>query len=418
MPAKNILIISYVFPPYPGIGGRRWAKFAKYLHRAGHNVYVIAAQNPFDKISTFINDIQELPEENLFYLSAQYPTILLKQPATLWEKIQYHFWINTLPFFTKGNFYDRTIFWKNQLHQQIEKLIQEKHINTIIVSGPPFNYVYQTILLKKKFPDVKFVVDYRDEWTFNDVHGWGLLSEKRKQEEFRKEQHVCENADLIISCHEVILEYVNKKYSCKCFTLIPHGYDKDDFNTTIHVKKISSETITISYFGTIYASTEKFFTELSAFLNKLKKENPDIYNKLFFNFYTIDYFHYYEHIRTVQNKIRLIENLLPSDLFARIQESNYVLLLPPFRAKDYFTSKFPEIFYLKKPIILYSDNGKVSEFITKHKIGVHLPKENFYDALLNALQHPEQFNYNNFNLQEWDYLNITEKLIETVFLKL
>ena len=38
---KHVLLISYSYPPYPGIGGRRWAKFSKYLSRLGFVIHVI-----------------------------------------------------------------------------------------------------------------------------------------------------------------------------------------------------------------------------------------------------------------------------------------------------------------------------------------------------------------------------------------
>ncbi|RME16533.1 MAG: hypothetical protein D6799_04810, partial [Bacteroidetes bacterium] len=63
---------------------------------------------------------------------------------------------------------------------------------------------------------------------------------------------------------------------------------------------------------------------------------------------------------------------------------------------------------------LYSDEGKVSEFIQQHNIGVHLPKEDFYESFVNALNNPHQFSYDNFNINEWDYSHITDKLIDLI----
>lgn len=411
---KNILIISYVFPPYPGIGGRRWAKFAKYLHRAGHNVYVIAAQNPFKDVSTFINDIKELPQENLYYLPSKYPSVLLKQPKNFFEKLQYHFWIRCLPFFTSGNFYDRSMFWKWQLHQTIQKIIQNKQINTIIVSGPPFNMAFEVTLLKREFPDIQIIVDYRDEWTFNKVHGFGIISKKRQEVEFQKEKYVCENADIVMSCHEAILEYLSNKYKLKKYFLLPHGFDKDDFAMLDkkYYDTLENGKIFISYFGTIYPTTENFFKELVKFLDILKKHNEIIYEKIVFQFFTIDIFPYNSIIERYKDKIKINRNLLPQELFMMIQSSDFVLLIPSFRLKDFITSKYPEIFYLKKPIILYSEKGRVSEFIEKHKIGVHLPHENFYDAFLNAIQNPSQFSYQDLDVNQWDFEILTQKLLE------
>lgn len=407
---KNILLITYVFPPYPGIGGRRWAKFAKYLHRKGQNVYVIAAQNPFDNVSTFINDISEIPKENIFYLPPKYPAILLKQPKTFLEKLQYHFWIRTLPFFTDGNFYDRSIFWKKQLQQNIRQLIKDKNIHTIIVSGPPFHLVYETIQLKKEFPHIKFIADYRDEWTFNEVHGFGIIGNKRQKAEFEKEKFVCENADVVMSCHKPILEYLQEKYYSKHLYLLNHGFDKDDL--MFQNDKSRDDKIIISYFGTIQPNTENFYVLLNQILTQLKIQNPNIYNKLQLNFYLISPFLFQNIISENKDKFNFYYNLDAGESLRHISESDFILLVLSKRAKDYFTSKFPEVFYLKKPIILYSEKGRVSEFIEKNNIGVHLPQTDFYDVFVNAIQHKDKFQYNNFDLKQWDYEYLTDKLIE------
>ncbi|GAB4208043.1 MAG: hypothetical protein Fur0023_19300 [Bacteroidia bacterium] len=412
---NNILIINYVFPPYPGIGGRRWAKFAKYLQRKGHNVFVIASKNPFRTASTFVNDIKELPSDNQNYLSPLYPSILLQQPKNALEKLEYHFWIKVLPFFTSGNFYDRSMLWKKQLQEKIRRIANDKNIDTIVVSGPPFHYAYETILLKKVYPHIKFIVDYRDEWTFNDVHGFGIISDKRKQMEFEKEKFVCENADAIMSCDQKILDYLNERYRIKYSRLITHGFDKDDFLEVYknNIPNNKKDEIIISYFGTIYPGIHSFFTQLVRFLDTLKNENLDLYNQIQFYFYSIDFFPYSEIIQSHSKKINVIQqNIKPADLFKKINLTDFILLIPSYRSKDYFTTKFPEIFYLKKPVILYSDEGKVSEFIQQHHIGVHLPKEDFYETFVNALSNPHQFSYDNFNINEWDYSHITDQLID------
>jgi hypothetical protein len=59
MEQKNILIIC-TFPPAPSIGGRRWAKFSKYLTRAGINVSVFAAKSNKGDKSLWTKDVEDI----------------------------------------------------------------------------------------------------------------------------------------------------------------------------------------------------------------------------------------------------------------------------------------------------------------------------------------------------------------------
>ena len=54
---KKILLICYSFPPFPGIGGRRWAKFVKNLIKEDCELFVIGAEHRMGKPSNWINDV-------------------------------------------------------------------------------------------------------------------------------------------------------------------------------------------------------------------------------------------------------------------------------------------------------------------------------------------------------------------------
>ena len=49
----NSLFILFYFPPFARVGGRRWAKYLKYLYRQNHNFKVLAGDykttSPWDK---------------------------------------------------------------------------------------------------------------------------------------------------------------------------------------------------------------------------------------------------------------------------------------------------------------------------------------------------------------------------------
>ena len=76
---KQVLIISFVFPPYPGIGGRRWAKFSKYLTELETEVFVLASENPFSTKSEWTKDIEN---SNVKRLPLKYPKALITFPKS------------------------------------------------------------------------------------------------------------------------------------------------------------------------------------------------------------------------------------------------------------------------------------------------------------------------------------------------
>src|SRR6185437_7132391 len=83
---KNVLIISYIFPPAPGIGGRRWAKFAKFFRRKNVDVYVISSKIVDDKVSTWATDVEGI---EVIRLDSKYPNIISTTPNSVIDKILY-----------------------------------------------------------------------------------------------------------------------------------------------------------------------------------------------------------------------------------------------------------------------------------------------------------------------------------------
>src|SRR6266853_2028189 len=121
MPQK-LLIISHVFPPAPGIGGRRWAKFAKYLHRKGYGITVLTAETISNSVSEWTDDAKGLKIETLPF---HFPKIVANPENSIFKKLSYYVWVGILKFLKRGNYFDKTIFWKKQITKKISKLIEK-----------------------------------------------------------------------------------------------------------------------------------------------------------------------------------------------------------------------------------------------------------------------------------------------------
>ncbi|MBL7882701.1 MAG: hypothetical protein JNL69_01425, partial [Bacteroidia bacterium] len=162
---KHILLISYVFPPYPGIGGRRWAKFAKYLAKNGYTVHVICAKNPFKEVSLFMDDVANNSNIKIYPISGMYPKVLQKQSSfSIFDKLMYRFWKFFLQIIVKGSIYDKAIFWKKKMLKISTEVILENKIENIIVTGAPFRSVFYAADFKRRFAKINLIIDYRDPW--------------------------------------------------------------------------------------------------------------------------------------------------------------------------------------------------------------------------------------------------------------
>ena len=84
MSRSGILIVSHTFPPSPGIGGRRWAKFAKYLHTKQLPLQVLSAFSE-KQGSLWADDVKGIPQRHWMH---KFPEVLNHDPASLYAKLK------------------------------------------------------------------------------------------------------------------------------------------------------------------------------------------------------------------------------------------------------------------------------------------------------------------------------------------
>lgn len=399
--SKKILIISYTFPPAPGIGGRRWAKYGKYLHRNGFDISVIAAKNKNTKKSPWLKDIEEI-NGRIKYINFPYPRIISKTTYNLADKVLYRLTLLFLKFFSKGSFYDKTLFSKRKTRLLIEKRIKDGY-KTIIATGAPFNVLFYTATLKKKYPELNIISDIRDPWTWGESYGMATISKKKRNQEKEKEKAVLVYSNFITVPSEAMQNKLLEKYPlfAEKIKLLPHAFDNDDFFfEKSRIKPPKNEKTQIIFGGAVYDSLEQHFSQLEQVM-------PKIINNCDFHFYTHD-------TQTIPVEIRKqveLHVVMPAaSFFKKVQNADYYLILFPERVKDFISTKFYEIVKLRIPIIIISENGKAGDFIQKNGLGIHILPQNLSDKLPEFIL-TKTFKYNhNFNIDEFSYSHSTKKL--------
>lgn len=372
---KNLLIISFHFPPYPKVGGRRWAKFAKYLTRKGYNVHVLCAGFEEDKASPWDQDIITF-SDNITRLKYRFKNYFFqerKTPVNLIEKIRWkasYFIYQLKQEKIKGNKLDISIDKTNDFLLAAIPLIKKNNYKNIIVSGGPFRYVYALRKLKIAFKDLHMIFDMRDFWS-----DW-LLYDDEKVYLFEKEIEAItlKEYDTIITPAERIKEQLLTNYSWlveKKIKIIPHAFDQDDFdmvNYTV-LPNASENSIRIAYIGALYNNMNNNIVEIINLLKLLDSRgiecSLDIYS-----------FHRnYEDIIAKEKADKLIQfkRPLPINKLLHTLYLDYDILL--YLRSDlhfdqhFFSTKFFDMLALKKPILYAGPEGDVSGFIRKNNLG-------------------------------------------------
>jgi glycosyltransferase involved in cell wall biosynthesis len=407
---NSVIIVCFTFPPYDGIGGRRWAKFAKYIQKAGINVHVIAADKQnLNKKSNWENDII-LYKENITFLPMNYPYILTMIPKGIIQKIQYRLAWYYVKAIVKGNFFDHSSFFSKNLLTEVEKRIIAG-TNKIIVSCAPFHMAYEVIKLKEKYPNVTFLVDFRDPWTNNKTSfGYTGLSKKRLGFEKYKEEEVIRKYDKVISVSDEMSNYfrslieINKD---KCIT-IPNGFDIEDIRS-IEVSKRQKQKCRFIFTGTLYDKSLHMFKIFCDSLIELVEELPDIKNHL-----QIDFFGYvpngFNEISSQLDFLKFHGTVSTTKVYEEIQNSDLALLFLTDDLNYSFSTKFYEYIAMNTSIVVVSTEGHTGNYIEAHQLGYAVNEKNSKEKLkmiYNNWVNNSIVSNPNYNFKNHEISNIT-----------
>lgn len=382
MPFKKVLIISHTFPPSPGIGGRRWAKFAKYLDRLGVEVFILKEQRKIGKNqSPWTDDIKELNPSQIFTYKTNYPNILQKKNLNFWDKVYYKLTLMLLSLLCKGNPLDKTAFIKNRFIKQLDKIVSDNNINNIIVSGAPFNLLYYCALYKESNPHINLICDFRDGWSWDGRYGMNLLSEEKISVEKEKEALSVLISDTVLvssSAHFSALNF-HHPYNAHKIKMLSHGFDKDELSG---INKNSNKEDFLIYGGTLYNHLEEVFKSLNRSF-KAPDSNPLPIHLYLSNPEKLSY--YLNLIEPEFHKFFVLKpQVSPKNFYAEVAKAKAFLYWGGIEIK--ISSKVYEVLFCETPIIVFGVSGELSDFVLKNKLGSFFSPNDFsFNQLLRQL---------------------------------
>ncbi len=361
---KKVLMIANQFPPMGGSGVQRSVKFVKHLREFGYEpvVFTRSEKGMLLKDETLLGDI---PEGVKIIRTKAYD-------FTEWRSV---FKIPGKILGLKIFIPDSAWVWSVMSRKAAVKEIIENDIKIVYTTSAPYSDHLLGLYIKKKFPYITWVVDFRDEWTNNpyvlDSPHWWYRTKKEK----KMEAEVLNAADALITNTPVMRKnfILNNNLSEENFFVIPNGYDEEDFKE-FDLKKPVNPKLTLTYTGALYGrrKPDTFFKAISELISENKIDGNKILINLIGNYHKeklqsqIDSF-------SLTKQINIVGYVPHNECIKRQLASDVLVLIEGTgRGSDaFYTGKIFEYMNTGRPVLaVLPENGAAADLVRKTKIGV------------------------------------------------
>ena len=408
---RKVLIIANQFPPMGGSGVQRSVKFVKHLRCFGYEPVVFTREvgNMPLKDETLLKDI---PDGVKIYRTKPYECVEAKGIFRIPGKVLGKFMIP-----------DTARLWEHFSKKAVMDVIDKEGIDLIYTTSAPYSDHLLGLYIKKKRPDIKWVVDFRDEWTNNPYTLDNPHSAYRTKREKEMEHEVVTTADMCVTNTPVMrANFIrNNKLTGDNFFTIPNGYDVEDFEG-MPKEKPNNSKLTMVYTGALYGrrKPDNFFKALSELKSEGKIDGNKLLVKLIGNYHKdklqaqIDSFglkEQFEIVGYVPHNV-CIEHQVASDVLVLIEGGG--------RGSDaFYTGKIFEYMNTNRPVLAILPKGCAADLVRESGIGIVADTDdvkaikecilNYYNAWVEGKL---EFNPNRSVIEGFERKKLTEKLAE------
>lgn len=274
---NKVLVITYYWPPAGGSGVQRWMYFCRYLKDFGITPIVITVDE--NKASYRYKDYSfnklvegiEVHRTNTFELLKLYSRMVSGKKDSaipigfagesnpgIFQKISRYI---------RGNFFipDARIGWVKYAYKKAEEIIIKEKIKLVITNGTPHSTHLAGEKIKNKFPEIKWIADFRDPWTELHYNKFLYRTKRSLRRDAMLEKRILNGADMLLTVGPSMKKHLVSKgnISSEKVNYIYNGYDENDFRNTFITK--NPDLFIISHIGMLSESQP-----ITVFLNALK----------------------------------------------------------------------------------------------------------------------------------------------------
>ncbi len=407
---KKVFMIAHQFPPIGGSGVQRTTKFIKYLPEFGWEGAVFTRKAMKAQL-TDETLYSEIPQGTLVYRSNAWDLSELIFPLSL-----------------AGKFIRRRILipdgerlWQVFSTKKALEIVRNSDFNMLYSSSQPFSTHLLALNIKKEFPMLPWVADFRDEWTNNAfVKAYGYNSHRIETEK-KMERKVFEMADkIVINTPFMMANSVSDNPDLESkFLVIPNGYDSEDFEGLTSGTK--NDKFTLTYTGLIYGNTspETLFKSVSKLIKENLVDSSGIKMR-FIGRFKADELYRMAQLYNLSGIIETLPYMTHRESIQNLMQSDAVLLLLGKGTDAIYTGKLMEYINTGKPILAsIPGNGAAAALINETRTGLVADCDDVETtaSCFKALYDNWFFGYNNFKpdtqkIAQYDRRELTGKLVE------
>jgi len=362
---KEILFISYYFPPFSKILSIRAAEFTKRLVKNGYKIFVISSKSNKNahKDGELLRKVKSPMIKNTKVFNLSFAKEGFQSNI---KKTTLYFEIFNLILF---------LYWVPLAFLASRKIIKKNNIKLIYVSAPPFFTLLLGYILKF-FCKIPLIIEYRDPWSYNPYLK-EIMTKSIENFYLKMEKRILKSADRIITISEGMKQFLLDNFPetrNKRIHAIPHGINIDDIEKITKRSNIPKE-ITLTFTGNLYGLRDlEPLIRIVSKSHELGKLNNISLNINIFGRYDSKYLtslfkkydvYKYFHLEGFVPRDVCLEEVLNSSLALHVGENlNYPTL--SFKVLEYLSMR-------KKIVYIGREESYTAKFLEKYGLGITLP---------------------------------------------
>jgi glycosyltransferase involved in cell wall biosynthesis len=245
---------------------------------------------------------------------------------------------------------DPQVMWLPALARAARRIVKAEQIDLVLITVPPFSSVLLVERLRREFPRVAIVVDFRDEWLSTTID---LVSFSRSARARRlaiaAEASAVSNATAVVAVTEAARREIQRRYPqepADKFHHVPNGFDATRLRPAApSPASRRGEKIIVAYVGTVYASTDP-----TALVQALQSLPPEVRSRFTLRFIGhIEEPRYREALLQLGDTVELKGYMPQHEALRAMSEADYALLITHDRLN--VSAKFYDYIGAGKPIL-------------------------------------------------------------------